>query len=188
MKGKALLAAVAALAGCATSTTERLRLPPLQTVPRVELPRYLGTWYEIAAFPQRFEKGCTASTATYALRPDGDIEVVNRCRLGALDGKEKVARGRARVVDHESNARLEVTFFWPFHGAYWIIDLAEDYSYAVVGHPSRDDLWILSRTPTLPDATYAAILERLRAQGYETERLRRTLQPPAPPARGDASA
>jgi apolipoprotein D and lipocalin family protein len=163
--------------GCASTTTERLHLPALETVPHVDLARYLGTWYEIASFPQSFQRGCTATTATYTLRDDGQLDVLNRCRLGSPDGEEKTARGRARVVDRSTNAKLEVSFFRPFWGAYWIIDLAPDYSYAVVGHPGRDYLWILSRTPTMSDETYQRIVARLRAQGYETSRLVRTVQP-----------
>src|SRR5512140_3247330 len=160
---KRLAATVWALVatGCAGSTTERLHLPPLETVAHVDLSRYVGTWYEIANFPQSFQRGCTATTATYTLRPDGDIDVLNRCRKGSLEGEEKAASGRARVVDGSTNAKLEVSFFRPFWGDYWIIDLAEDYSYAVVGHPGRDYLWILSRTPAMADATYQAILTRL---------------------------
>lgn len=169
---------LAGLAGCATSTTDRLRLPPLRTVAHVELGRYVGTWYEIASFPQRFQRGCTATTATYTLRDDGDLDVLNRCRKGSLNGEEKSARGRARVVDRSTNAKLEVSFFRPFWGDYWILDLADDSMYAVVGHPGRDYLWILSRTPAMPEATYQAIAERLQAQGYETSRLVRTLQTP----------
>ncbi len=167
-----------ATSACATSTTERLRLPPLETVAHVELSRYVGSWYEIASFPQSFQRGCTGTTATYALRTDGDVDVLNRCRKGSLDGKEKSALGRAHVIDRATNAKLEVTFFRPFWGDYWIIDLADDYSHAVVGHPGRDYLWILARTPTMPDATYRSIVTRLRAQGYETSRLVRTLQRP----------
>jgi len=181
-----LLGALAMATGCATSTTERLRLPPLQTVARVELSRYLGTWYELANFPQRFQRGCTATTATYTLRADGDLEVLNRCRKGSLDGQEKSARGRARVVDRVTNAKLKVSFFRPFWGDYWIIDLSDDYSYAVVGHPGRDYLWILTRQPTMAEATYQGIVARLEAQGYETSRLVRTLQVAAP--RPDARA
>jgi apolipoprotein D and lipocalin family protein len=145
-------------------------------VPRVELSRYLGTWYELATFPKSFERGCTGSTATYTLRSDGEIDVLNRCRVGALDGKERSAKGRARVIDRATNAKLEVSFFRPFWSDYWVIDLGADYEYAVVGHPSRDYLWILSRTPTLAPAVYDAIVERLRAQGYEVDRLKRTRQ------------
>jgi apolipoprotein D and lipocalin family protein len=172
---KILLAAVA-LAGCGTTTSERLGLPPPTTVAHVDLQRYLGTWYDVASFPQRFQEGCTGTTATYSLRDDGDVGVVNRCRLGTLDGEEDVAEGRARVVDPATNAKLEVSFFRPFWGDYWIVDLGADYEYAVVGDPSRDYLWILSRTPALDATVYDGILARLRAQGYEVERLRRTPQ------------
>lgn len=172
----ASLASLASLAGCSASTTERLNLPALQAVPQVDLGRYVGTWYEIASFPQSFQAGCTGTTATYTLGEDGEIAVVNRCRKGSLDGEEDVAEGLARVVDTTSNAKLEVSFFRPFWGDYWIIDLAPDYSHAVVGHPGRDYLWILSRTPTLPETTYDGILARLQAHGYETSRLVRTLQ------------
>ncbi len=162
---------------CSPTTTQRLRLAELRTVAHVDLPRYLGTWYEIASFPQRFQRGCTATTATYSLRADGDIDVVNRCHDRAIGGPERSARGRARVVERATNAKLEVSFFRPFWGAYWIVDLGSEYEYAVVGHPSRDYLWILSRTPAMDPAVYEGILGRLRAQGYETERLVRTVQP-----------
>jgi apolipoprotein D and lipocalin family protein len=163
--------------GCTATTTARLRLPALQTVPQVDLERYLGTWYDIASFPQKFQRGCTASTAIYTKRPDGEIDVLNSCRQGSLDGKEISAKGRARVVDHATNSKLKVSFFRPFWGDYWIIDLGQHYEYAVVGHPSRDYLWILSRTPELDSTVYDRILARLRVQGYEVERLNRTLQP-----------
>ncbi len=163
-------------AGCATGATQRLGLPPLEAVAHVDLVRYLGTWYEIASFPHRFQRGCTATTATYTLRDDGDIDVLNRCRKGSLDGEEMSALGRARVVDRSTSAKLEVSFFRPFWGDYWIIDLADDYAYAVVGHPDRDYLWILARTPTMAEATYQSIVGRIQAQGYETSRLVRTLQ------------
>lgn len=136
--------------------------------------RYLGTWYEIARFPHPFQEGCTATTATYSLREPGDIQVVNRCRKGSIDGPEEVAVGRARVVDTETNARLEVSFFGPFWGDYWIIDLGDDYEYAVIGHPGRDYLWVLSRGPTMGLTVYDGVVERLLVQGYETGRLSKT--------------
>lgn len=162
--------------GCASTTTERLHLAHLETVAHVDVAAYLGTWYEIASFPQSFQRGCTATTATYTLRDDGELGVMNRCRVGSLNGQEKAALGRARVVDKATNAKLEVSFFRPFWAPYWIVDLAPDYSYAVVGHPGRDYLWILSRTSTMSDVTYQSIVARLRGQGYDTSRLVRTLQ------------
>jgi len=150
---------------------------PLATVPQVDLDCYLGRWYEIARYPNRFQRDCAGeTTATYARRDDGTIAVDNRCRRG--DGSTDQAQGVARVVDTATNARLEVRFapaflaFLPFvWGDYWIIDLAPDYSYAVVGEPSRNYLWILSRTPTLPETTLRAIRERLPAAGYDPSRL-----------------
>lgn len=164
------------IAACAT-TTSRLHLTELRTVQRVDLTRYVGTWYEVASIPQWFQRGCVATTATYSFRPDGDVDVLNRCRKKTLDGEEISARGRARVVDSTTNAKLKVGFFQPFWGDYWIVDLGADYEFAVVGHPSRDYLWILSRTPTMDEAVYEGILARLKAQGYDTGRLQRTLQP-----------
>jgi apolipoprotein D and lipocalin family protein len=158
--------------GCSTTTTERLHLPPLQVVEHVDLQRYAGTWYEIASFPQRFQRGCTDSTATYTLRPDGKLDVRNRC---LKNGKESVATGRARVVDKSTNAKLEVSFFWPFWGDYWIIDLGRNYEYAVVGHPGRDYLWIIARQPHLDKAVYDRILARLSAQDYDLSRLNVTV-------------
>lgn len=167
--------------GClTTTTTERRHLPELQTVDYVDLSRYQGTWYEIARFPHRFERGCANTTASYELRDDGQMNVVNRCRKGLPDGELETIEGRARVVDPATNAKLEVSFFWPLWGDYWIIDLGPSYEYAVVGHPSRDFLWILSRTPTMDEAVYATLVERLEAQGYETERLVTTTQSPRP--------
>lgn len=145
----------------------------LQTVPYVDLQRYLGKWYDVASFPQRCQKGCTCTTATYSLNEDGSVKVENRCMV---DGKEKVRTAKAKVKDKKTNAKLSVQFFWPFKGKYWIIDLADDYSYAVVEHPSRDYLWILSRTPEMEKAVYEGILQRLVQQGYDISRLKKTLQ------------
>ena len=149
---------------------------PLETVPRVDLNRYVGRWYEIASFPTWFQKGCLGSTADYRLRPDGEIDVLNQCRK-APDGVPDSARGRAWVTDPGTNAKLKVQFFWPFRGDYWIIDLGRDYDYAVVGHPGRDYLWVLSRTPHMEDELYGRILERVRQKGYDPGRLVKTRPP-----------
>mgnify|MGYP001818716380 FL=1 len=148
--------------------------PPLETVTYVELERYLGKWYEVASYPAWFQKGCTAATAEYSLLPDGNIQVINRCRRDSLDGPLKEAKGKAEILEPETNAKLKVWFFWPFKGDYWIIDLSPDYQWAVVGEPSRKYLWILSRTPTMDGAIYQEILERLPQKGYDPAKLRRT--------------
>ncbi len=158
-------------------TRTRASRAPLEVVPEVDLARYMGTWYEIARFPHRFEKGCVTVKATYTLRENGTVDVLNECRIDRPDGPEKTARGTARVVDRATNAKLKVTFFWPFHGDYWIIDLGEDYEYAVVGHPARKYLWILSRKPAMNDVLYGRLLETLSTKGYDVSRLVKTSQP-----------
>jgi apolipoprotein D and lipocalin family protein len=150
-------------------------------VESIDLDRYAGRWYEIASFPQRFQRGCVATTASYTLLADGRIRVENECRDGSFDGDLRRAEGVAWVADPSaSQAKLKVQFFWPFRGDYWVIALDPEYRYAAVGHPSRDYLWILSRTRTLDPETYEALLSRIETQGYDLGRLRRTPQPPGP--------
>jgi apolipoprotein D and lipocalin family protein len=149
---------------------------PLEVVPYVDLSRYVGTWYEIATIPQSFQKDCVASMATYTRLDDGTIAVVNQCRKKTLDGKVKMAKGTAWVVDKKTNAKLKVQFFWPFKGAYWIIELDSDYQYAVVGHPNRNYLWILSRTPQMEESLYHDLLQRIARKGYDVSRIKKTLQ------------
>lgn len=169
---------VSGLVGCGATTTEQENLPPLQSVAWVEVERYMGTWYEIASYPQSFQKGCTGTTASYSLREGGEVDVVNRCFLESLQGEEKISRGRARVANEATNSEIEVSFFRPFWGDYWIIELDEEYRYAAVGHPGRDYLWILSRTPQMETSTYDGIVARLtKNHRYDPDRLVKTLQP-----------
>ncbi len=166
----ALLAATLLLSSSAIGAEQA----PLPTVPSVDLDRYAGTWHEIARYPNRFERMCVRDvTANYTRNPDGGIAVVNSCRKE--DGTMTRAEGVARVV---APAKLEVRFapawlsFLPFvWGDYWVIDLAPDYSYSVVGAPGRDYLWILARAPQLDDATMAAITAKLPALGFDPARL-----------------
>ena len=150
---------------------------PLDVVDRVDLTRYVGTWYEIATIPQRFQKDCVGVTATYSLRPDGKILVINRCRKKTLDGELRDIEGKAWVVDTKTNAKLKVQFFWPFSGDYWIIELDKDYGWAVVGQPDRNYLWILSRTPRMDQALYDDLINRVGNKGYDIARIKPTLQP-----------
>jgi len=141
----------------------------------VDLQRYLGRWYETARYEQSFQKGCEGVTADYALMRDGSIEVVNRCRKPG--GKISQARGRAKVVDTESNAKLKVSFFGPFYGDYWVLDHADDYSWSIVGEPSGRYLWILNRQPTPTEAEVRQLIGRARILGYDTSMLVLTKQP-----------
>jgi len=158
------------LAACTTNGSQP---PPLDVVPAVDLSRYIGRWYEIASFPQQFQKGCIDSRAEYRIRPDGDVEVLNSC---LRDGKVDTAKGKAWVVDKTTNAKLKASFFWPFRGDYWIIDLGKDYEYAVVSAPSMKYLWILSRTPQMNEQCYQGIVMRLKDRGFDVAKLNRTPQ------------
>jgi len=158
------------LVGC-SSTTSRLGLPELKTVEHVDIDRYLGTWHEIAAFPQWFQRGCVNSKAEYSKRDDGLIKVVNSCNEGCANGPVKVSIGKAKIVPDSGNAKLKVSFFWFFYGDYWVVDLDADYQWAVVGHPGRDYLWILCRSPEMDRKVYDGICDRLKAQGYQLEKL-----------------
>lgn len=149
---------------------------PLKTVPYVDLERYSGIWYEVASYPQRFQKGCHKTTAEYIQSEKVYVVIVNRCNRDSIDGKKSSIRGKAFVQKNSGNAKLKVQFFWPFRGDYWIIDLAEDYSYAVVSHPNRNYLWVLSRTPFMYEEIYKGILERLKDNGFDLDRLQRTKQ------------
>jgi apolipoprotein D and lipocalin family protein len=164
------------LAACA-AVKAAAETKPLEVVPRVDIERYLGTWYEIATIPQRFQKGCVGVSAHYSLREDGAIDVFNVCRRGTLDGKERSIRGKAWIVDRTTNAKLKVRFFWPFTGAYWIIELDEGYRWAVVGHPDRTYYWILSRTPQMDATLYDELIRRAAAKGYDVSKIKKTLQP-----------
>ena len=145
----------------------------LEVVPHVELEKYLGKWYEIAHLPAKFQEGCNETTATYTLSKDGSISVLNQ---SIKNGKMKQAKGKAKVVDRKSNAKLKVTFFWPFYGDYWIIKLGNDYDYAVVGTPNRKYLWILSRTPQMDDKLYSQLIKYAKSKGFDVNKLIRTLQ------------
>ncbi|MDH5481483.1 MAG: lipocalin family protein [Candidatus Bathyarchaeota archaeon] len=145
----------------------------LEVVQHVELEKYLGKWYEIAHLPAKFQEGCDETTATYTLSKDGSISVLNQC---TKNGKMKQAKGKAKVVDKNSNAKLKVTFFWPFYGDYWIIKLGNNYDYSVVGTPDRKYLWILSRTPQMDNKLYSQLVEYAESKGFDVNKLIKTLQ------------
>ena len=142
----------------------------LPTVEKVDLNRYSGLWYEIARLPNSFEKGLECVTATYTLKPNGKVEVLNQ-GFSAKKGKFKSSKGKAWVPDGNYPGRLKVSFFWPFAGNYYIISLDTDYQYALVGDPSREYLWVLARTRKLDGAIYAELLSTARTHGFATDQL-----------------
>jgi apolipoprotein D and lipocalin family protein len=159
-----------------TILTTLLMAQTLQTVPYVDLKKYAGKWYEIASFPQRFQKNCNCTTAEYTMTDKGYVIVENRCKKDSVNGKESYIKGKAFVTENSGNAKLKVQFFWPFKGKYWIIDLANDYSYAVVGHPNMKYLWILSRTPMMDDKIYQKIISSVKEKGFDISKIKRTKQ------------
>jgi apolipoprotein D and lipocalin family protein len=175
---RATAAGLAMLALSGTAPAQQQRLP---TVPAVDLQRYAGTWHEVARLPNRFQAQCVAEvTAEYTPRDDGTVGVVNRCRgaaAGGADGPLSVAEGVARPVD-ATNARLRVSFLpaalrwlpvgW---GDYWVLELDPEYRWALVGEPGRDYLWVLSRSPVLPQEVLQGLLRRAGELGFPVDRI-----------------
>ena len=166
-----LALAVVALAACSGPRDRLAGDTPPPVANNVDLDRYLGTWFEIARADHGFETGCHGVSAFYEFREDGDIRVINRCWKDGLDGELDVAEGHARLDDSGNPARLKVSFFGPFFGDYWILDVAEDYAWAVVSEPAGRYLWILSREPQMDADTLQARLSFLQDLGYDTEGL-----------------
>ena len=172
--------AAALLAACTSQPDYRASDSTPPTVPSVDLDRYAGLWYEIARYPNGFERNCTGVTAEYGLNSDGTVSVTNTCFKGSLDGEKTVAEGKARIVEGSGNSKLKVKFApaWvPFaEGDYWVLALEPDYSAALVGSPDGKYLWILSSTAQLAGKTLARLKTRAEELGYETAPLEMTLQ------------
>lgn len=139
-----------------------------KTVGQLDVRRYMGLWYEIARYDHRFERGMSDVTAEYTLRENGMISVVNS---GMKDGKRHVARGKAKMPDKSQPGRLKVSFFLWFYSDYYILELAEDYSYVLIGSSSDKYLWILSRTSQLGETSKNFLLSRAQQRGYDTSKL-----------------
>lgn len=177
------LALLALLPGCSHGPRADTG-PALQAVASLDVPRYLGRWYEIAKFPNRFQKQCVAQTrADYQLSADGRISVINRCQN--QQGQIEQAKGIARQLGSSTSPRLQVRFapawlsFIPaVWGDYWVVDIDQGYQLAAVSEPSRNYLWILSRTPVVPEPVLNELIERLRRQGLAVEKLVKTPQVP----------
>jgi apolipoprotein D and lipocalin family protein len=171
-------------ASAAVLAADRGAAPPLVPIRALDVPRYMGAWYEIAKYPNRFQKDCAGFTsAHYSLQPDKTVQVLNRCRRA--DGAIDEAVGSARQQGGADSPKLQVRFapgwlsFLPMvWGDYWVIDLDPGYQLAAVSEPKREYLWILSRTPTVPREAYAGLLARLERQGFDLARLEMTRQAP----------
>jgi len=166
------------LIGCATRSSAS-GANRSQTVSSVDLKRYMGRWYIIANIPYFLEKNKIASFDSYTLLPDGRIENNFTFRKGSFSAPEKTRRGKAIVVDTQTNAEWKVQFIWPFNSTYLVLDLDPNYQWAVVGTPNRKLLGVLAREPQLPDDLYARILGRLAYKDFDVAKLKKVPQPSA---------
>jgi apolipoprotein D and lipocalin family protein len=165
-----------------TSVFSQTADTPVKTILSLDVPRYLGTWYEIAKFPNWFQRKCLSNTqAVYSVRADGNLKVLNSCK--GADGETSQAEGTARQIGAKDSPKLEVRFapawlgFLPMvWGDYWVIDLDSQYQLAAVSDPRREYLWILSRTPQLDQKVYEELLQRLQAQQFSVQKLELTPQ------------
>lgn len=154
-----------------TACTAQNSMIDKTVVNQLNLQRYLGTWYEIARYDHKFERGMVGVTANYSIRNDGKIKVVNSGYKGSMDGPFSEAIGKAKVPNKSEPGKLKVSFFWIFYGDYFVLDLDENYQWALIGSSYDKYLWILSRTPQISDSLYKELLEKLSIRGYDTNKL-----------------
>jgi len=171
-----LLAALLAPALTALAACQSTRYPPLPTVAKVDLPRFMGDWYVIANIPTIIERGAHNAIESYALAPDGSIATTFTFRDGSFDGKRKQYNPRGFIVDRTSNALWGMRFIWPIKADYRITYLNDDYTQTVIGRQKRDYVWIMARTPAIPAADYDRLLGLLAAQGYDITKVQRVPQ------------
>jgi apolipoprotein D and lipocalin family protein len=164
------------LAALVLSACQSVRHPPLAVVPSVDLARFMGDWYVIASIPTFIEKEAHNAVESYRLAPDGTIDTTFTFRAGGFDGKPKRYTPRGFVKDRRSNAVWGMQFVWPIKADYRIAYLNADYTQTVIGREKRDYLWIMARTPEIPDADYQRILQFVAAQGYDTAQIRKVPQ------------
>lgn len=176
MRMPVVLLSAALLTACAGGPVGNSKVPEPAKV--VELPRYLGLWYEFARYENRFEKDCEGVTAQYALRDDGNVAVKNSCRKGAVDGPLSVAEGKGVPAGDPKGAKLKVSFFGPALSTnYWVLDHDPDYAWSIVGEGSGKFLWVLTREARPTPARRAELIDRVKALGYDVSLLRETKQP-----------
>lgn len=164
------------ITACEAQNKNHMKELDTSTVSELDIDRYLGTWYEIARYPHRFEKDLQGVTATYSYREDGKIKVVNQGYKGSLSGEKTQAIGKAKINKKGGPGKLKVSFFWIFYADYYVMELDPDYQWALIGSSSDKYLWILARTPQLPDTTYQQILEKARERGYDLTNLQKVDQ------------
>ncbi len=168
------ISVIAALLGVTLLSACNEDYAPMPTVDKVDVDRYLGKWYEIAVIPNRFQAMCVADTRAEYRKNDGAIQVINRCRK--QDGKIETAEGVAKIVDGSNNAKLRVSFFRPFYGNYWILDLDPNYQWVLVGEPSRKYGWVLSRNMKLEPEQWQKAMKTAEQLGYKISDFKQSPQ------------
>ncbi|MBN1251149.1 MAG: lipocalin family protein [Bacteroidales bacterium] len=148
----------------------------IETVKKLEINKFLGTWYEIARFPHSFEKNLVGVTATYSLKKDGIIKVLNQGYKNTLNGELKKAVGKAKVPNADFPGKLKVSFFWIFYADYFVLELDENYKWAIIGSSSPKYLWILSRNSQMDEILYQKLIKKIIERGYNIENLIRVEQ------------
>jgi len=161
--------------GCSNSNAQDMI--NTDNIKKIELEKYLGTWYELARYDHSFERGLVGVTANYSMRDDGKIKVLNKGFKNTLDGELSEAVGKAKIPDLNQTGKLKVSFFWFFYGDYYVMELGENYEWAIIGSSSPKYLWILSRTPQIDADLYEELLQKIRARGYDTQKLIKVDQP-----------
>lgn len=162
----ALLAILCLLLGCQSTK-------PIYTVSHVDLERFMGDWYVVASIPTFIEKDAYNAVESYQLNADGTIATTFTFNKGGFDGKLKTYNPKGFVVKNTGNAEWKMQFFWPFKAEYRVVYLTDDYGQTVIGRSKRDYVWIMARTPSIPDDDYHRILAFLKDQGYVLDNLRK---------------
>jgi apolipoprotein D and lipocalin family protein len=173
---KSLIGTVVGVVGCLWLSGCASALPPLKTVERVDLPRYMGPWYVIAAIPTFIETKAFNGVETYRLEPDGTIDTVFTFNEGGFDGPAKRYNPRGFVRDTVNNSTWGMQFVWPFKAEFLITHLNADYTQTVIGRNQRDYVWIMARTPEIPETDYRRLLGELEGQGYDLTKIRKVPQ------------
>ena len=166
-----LLNFIALVVSCSNGDTEKNMIDN-STVDKLDIQRYLGTWYEIARYDHRFERGLVGVTANYSMRPDGKIKVINSGYRNTLNGEFSQAEGKAKILDPVNEpGKLKVSFFWIFYGDYFVLELDPEYQWVIIGSSTDKYLWILSRTPQMDDGLYQELKNRLEERNYDVSKL-----------------
>ena len=155
---------------------DSVRFPPIPIVPSIDLPRYMGRWYVIANIPTSFEKGAHNSVESYSLNPDGTIDTLFTCREDSFEGDVKKMKPRAWVKDASTNSAWWIQFIWPLKAEHLIAYVSSDYTQTIIARTKRDYVWIMARTPEIPETDFQILAAKVAELGYDRSKLERVPQ------------